>query len=80
MLKGNMVKPISLTHFVSKLNAISATVTLGLDGAFAIVQSLSLPITINSSLRRLLADAPPEIQEKIREIGIAGVADLPALE
>lgn len=64
-----------ITHaFVSKLNAISATVTLGLDGAFAIVQSLSLPITINSSLRRLLADAPPEIQEKIREIGIAGVA------
>lgn len=57
-----------------KLNAISVMGTLMLDFVNPIVQSISLPITINSSIRRLLHDAPPEVLERLKEISVTGRA------
>lgn len=53
------------------VNAISATLTLGMELMNPLVQSISLPITINSAIRQLVADAPPAIKDQIRELTTA---------
>lgn len=53
--------------FSSALNAASAMLTLGAELINPLIQSISLPITINSAIRQLLADAPPSVRDKIME-------------
>lgn len=60
--------------FTRGLNSLSAMLVLGLDFANAIVQSLSLPLTINSAIRSLYNDAPAEIKQAINRVKVGGVA------
>lgn len=58
----------------AKLNSVSVILTLGMDLINPIVQSLSLPMTINSSLRRLLRDAPEDVKQRLATLGVTGKA------
>lgn len=55
----------------SSLNGISAMMTLGVELMNPLVQSISLPVTINSAIRQLLADAPPQVKTQIKSIGLS---------
>lgn len=57
--------------FTQTLNGISAMLTLGVDFTNMIVQSISLPVTINSAIRQLLADAPPQVRDQIKSLGLS---------
>ena len=59
---------------VQKLNSLSYLFTLGIDTANFLVQSLSMPITINSAIRSMINDAPPEIANGLKNISVAGTA------
>lgn len=52
--------------FTSSVNAVSVALTLGVELINPIIQSISLPITINSAIRQLIADASPEVYAQIR--------------
>lgn len=56
--------------FTQTLNSLSSILTLGIDFTNMIVQSISLPVTINSAIRQLLADAPPQVKDQIKSIGM----------
>ena len=62
------------SNVTRRLNTLSAMLTLGLDFWNPIVQSLSLPVTINSAIRQLLADAPPNVKQALEGVQIGGRA------
>lgn len=62
-----MGKTQTFRAFTSALNTMSAMLTLGAELINPLIQSISLPITINSAIRQLLADAPPSVKDKIME-------------
>jgi hypothetical protein len=44
------------------INSVAVSLTLGLDAANAVLQTISLPITINASLKAALKDAPENVK------------------
>lgn len=62
-----MGKSEALRAFTTTINTMSAMLTLGAELINPLIQSISLPITINSAIRQLLADAPPSVKDKIME-------------
>lgn len=72
---ARLYNPAGFSKYVqSRLNAISVFGTLMADFVNPIVQSLALPISINSSIRRLLKDAPPEVMKNLEDITVTGKA------
>lgn len=59
---------VNATRMVQQtLNRLVATLTLAYDGANLIVNSLSLPITINSALREAIREANPLVAQQMRQ-------------
>lgn len=60
------------------LNRTATTFLLGLDMAYAIVNGLSLPITVSSSLREAMRNSPRPVSEEIQRFANPGTMSLAA--
>jgi X-X-X-Leu-X-X-Gly heptad repeat protein len=61
--------PLNDSQFIAgtvrTINSAAVSLTLGLDMANAVLQSISLPITINASLKAALVDAPDNVKNAL---------------